>query len=80
MQYFADVTSATESQNTTINKGFIESCICFPPYEEKSSSPADEGGQVSHVPETLPLSPSPHTNEATTYEKETSGTKLLNLT
>ena len=57
-QYIVEVTSATESQNKTINKGFIESHHHFPPYEEKSSSPADEGENVSHVSETPPLSPS----------------------
>ena len=41
-QYIAEVTSATESQNKTINKGFIESYHHFPPFEEKSSSPVDE--------------------------------------
>ena len=79
-QYIAAVTSATESQNKTINKGFIESYHHFPPYEEKSSSPADEGENVSHVSETPPQSPSPHTNEAATSEKESAGTKILNLT
>ena len=79
-QYIAEVTSATESQNKTINKGFIDSYHHFPPYEEKSSSPADEGENVSHVSETPPLSPSPDINEAATSEKETTGSKILNLT
>ena len=57
-QYIAEVTSATESQNKTINKGFIESYHHFPPYEERSSSPADEGVNVSHVSKTPPQSPS----------------------
>ena len=72
------VTSATDSQNKTINKGFIESRHQFPPYEEKSTSPADEGENVSHVSETPPGSPAPDTNELATSEEETAGTKILN--
>ena len=42
-QYFAEVTSASDSQNKTSNKGFIESHEQFPAYQEKSSSPAGQG-------------------------------------
>ena len=76
-QDFAEVTSASDSQNKTSNKGFIESYEQFPAYQEESSSPADQGENVSHVSETPPGSPSPDTNEAATCEKETAGTKIF---
>ena len=73
-QYFAEVTSVSDSQNKTSNKGFIEK---FPAYQEESSSPADQGENVSYVSETPSGSPSPDTNEAATCEKETAGTKIF---
>ena len=76
-QYFAGVTSASDSQNKTRNKGFIESYEQFPTYQEESSSPADQGENISHVSETPPGNPSPDTNEAATCEKETPGTKII---
>ena len=50
----------------------------FPPYEEKSTSPADDHEHVSHVSETPPGSPSPDTKELAAAEKETRGTKTSN--
>ena len=60
-QYFAEVSSASDSQNKTSNNGFIESCEQFPAHQEESSSPADQGENVPHVSETQPGSPSPDT-------------------
>ena len=77
-QYFAEVTSASDSQNKTSNKGFIESYEQFPLHIKRNlSSPADQGENVSHVSETPPGRPSPDTNEAATCEKETAGTKIF---
>ena len=40
-QYIADVTGASDSQNRTTNKGFLDSYQEFPAYPDESGSPSE---------------------------------------
>ena len=88
-QYIADVTDASDSQNRTTNKGFLDSYQEFPAYPDESGSPSEVESDnvdvthvsdvdVTHVSETPPGSPSPHTNQVLNSQIETAGTYILN--
>ena len=80
-QYIAGVTGASDSQNRTTNKGFLDSYQEFPAYPDESGSPSEvesDNVDVTHVSETPPGSPPPHTNQGSNSQIETAGTYILN--
>ena len=85
--FIADVTGASDSQNRTTNKGFLDSYQEFPAYADESGSEVESDNvdvthvsdvDITHVSETPPGSPSPHTNQGSNSQIETAGTYILN--